>query len=169
MKRVLFITNLVFVMISCVTYKPKDIRKIIENDDICYVNNINSLCCDLLERYAEKPDKLEFQKCEVCDSSQVVVRAEYVTSGQDSFEVEKFLRKKYGMGKLRWICCGWESPGNYGSFRHKEITKINPNFIVSITMYGNGEVFDEDGDFVELEMDRSKVKQFVVLVEIVDC
>jgi hypothetical protein len=66
------------------------------------------------------------------------------------------------MGKLKWTCCGWESGGKYGSFKHKEITKSNPDYHVGITMYASGET--DKG----LEFDRNKIAYFTVIAEIVE-
>ncbi|MEM9721148.1 MAG: DUF4952 domain-containing protein [Bacteroidota bacterium] len=125
-------------------------------------------CGDILEEYAEKPPALNFVNCTLGEPlSQTVLTATYHVSGQASWEVEEFLVETYGMGALKWVCCGWENGGQYGSFNHEVIKAANPNNSAIISMYGMHEYEDEAG-VSHLEMDRNKVPYFVVLVEIVE-
>jgi hypothetical protein len=124
-------------------------------------------CGDLLKKYAQKPKQLEFVKCERVENSQTIVRATYRVSGDKSKEVEDFLVKNYGMGKLKWVCCGWESGGKYGGFKHPEFKEIHPFLTASISMYASGEVEVEDNqDEIKLEFDRNKIAYFMVEVEL---
>ena len=128
----------------------------------------HKLCGDLLEIYAEKPKNLIFKQCKRVESSQTLVEAHYEVSGKNAKAVEDFLVKNYGMGKLQWVCCGWESRGKYGGFEHKNLTKIDPYLSGIITMGGSGEIFDENGTFTgKLEFDREKVPFFHVIVSLV--
>ena len=124
-------------------------------------------CGDLLKRYAQKPPKLKFISCSLGNSGQVKLTAEYRVKGKYSWEVEEFLVEHYGMGKLKWVCCGWENQGRYGSFEHPKITQENPYYVASISMYGSHE-YEEKKDIYIPEMDRNKVPYFVVIVEIVE-
>lgn len=125
------------------------------------------LCGDLLEQYAEKPQNLEFVGCEVVKNSQTLVRATYSVSGNKSEEVEDFLVKNYGMGKLKWVCCGWETGRKYGSFEHSELTKIDPNLSVIINMYNSKEAEDEEVKKDTLALDRTQIEYFTVTVSLV--
>jgi len=126
------------------------------------------LCGDLLKFYAKKPKTLEFISCEKVSNSQTIVRATYRVSGKNSKEVEDFFVNNYGMGKLKWACCGWESQGKYGNFEHKELTKIDPFLSGIITMNGSGEIAAPNTPTgVKLEFDRAKVTYFTVIVELV--
>lgn len=124
-------------------------------------------CGDLLALYAEMPEKLEalaFVKCEKTNG-QTVARATYRVSGKASQAVEGFFVRHYGMGKLHWVCCGWEnSGGNGGSFNHKALAKISPNLSGIISMHASGEVPPDN----ELEFDRNKIPYFTVEVELID-
>ncbi len=114
---------------------------------------------DLLTQYAEKPAKLEFVKSEV-GKGQIISTSYYNVSGKDSFEIEKILMEQYGMGKLKWICCGWEpEDGRRGSIKHKDLKEFE---FLSIEMYGNAEIIGDDG-VLTLEKDRNKVT-FEVIV-----
>ncbi len=123
-------------------------------------------CGDLLEKYASKPTNLEFVKCEQGEG-QTVVLAEYRVSGMESKGVEDFLVQEYGMGQLKWVCCGWENQGKYGNFTHEAILSSNENYGVIISMFGSGEMEDGGGK-TYLEFDRNKVPYFYVWVSIVE-
>jgi hypothetical protein len=122
-------------------------------------------CGDLLSRYAKKPEKLRFVDCTVGEG-QVVLEAKYSVSGKDSKAVEKFLVKKYGMGKLKFVCCGWESKdGKSGQINNLKAFKDYPNYSIMISMFASAE---KGTDESSLELDRNEVEEFTVLVEIVD-
>lgn len=121
-------------------------------------------CGDLLSRYAEKPAKLNFLDC-VSGEGQVILEAKYEVSGKDSKEVEDFLVKAYGLGKLKFVCCGWESEnGRNGQIDAVKGLEDYPNYSLSIIMFASAEI-EEEG---RLELDRNKIKGFTVLVQIVD-
>ncbi len=112
------------------------------------------LCGDLLTRYGEKPEKLEFISCESVDEPQKIIRLMYRVRGEDSKEVEDFLVEKYGMTKLKWACCAWNGRG--GQFNHDKFKAIHPYLGGGISMYASGEV--EGG----LEIDPEKIEYFYV-------
>ncbi|WP_299117416.1 DUF4952 domain-containing protein [uncultured Winogradskyella sp.] len=123
-------------------------------------------CNDILSTYAKKPIGLEFIKCERPKNSQTIARATYRVSGKESEEVERFLIENYRMGKLKWVCCGWETTGKQGGFEHSEFKKIDPYCSATIDMYASGEVESEPTG-IKLEFDRSKIDYFTVVVELV--
>ncbi|WKB81795.1 DUF4952 domain-containing protein [Cellulophaga lytica] len=130
--------------------------------------NTQILCKDILSTYAKKPNDLEFIKCERLENSQTIIKATYRISGNKSKEIEDFLIENYGMGKLKWVCCGWETSGKYGGFEHSEFKKIDPYLSATINMYASGEVEDENEPTeIKLETDRNKVDYFTVIVELV--
>ena len=120
--------------------------------------DVRPACGDILEEYAQKPKQLEFVKCETPENSQTIVRATYRISGNQSEEIEAFLVEKYGMGKLRWVCCGYETSGKYGGFEHSAFFKMHPFLSATIDMYGSG----ESG----LEFERGEIDYFFVVVEL---
>jgi len=128
--------------------------------------NHQYLCADLLETYAQKPDNLVFIGCKVEPKAQVLAEAIYEVSGENSVAVENFLVQTYGMGKLVWLCCGYESRGQYGAFDHEALTAISPYVSGIITMSGSGEVAG-DAQGIGLEFDRNKIL-FTVFVSIVE-
>ena len=125
-------------------------------------------CNDLLSNYAKKPIGLEFIKCERIKNSQTKARATYRVSGKESEEIERFFVQNYGMGKLKWVCCGWETGGKYGVFEHSEFKKIDPDCSATIKMYASGELENQNNPTkIKLEMDRNKIDYFTVVVELV--
>ncbi len=125
-------------------------------------------CGDLFSVYAQKPQELKFIKCERIKDSQTIVRATYKVAGTKSKAIEDFLVKTYGMGKLKWTCCGWNNGGKYGVFEHYEFKKINRDCLVLISMYASAEVQDKSKQSkVRLETDRNKIAFFTVIVELV--
>lgn len=127
----------------------------------------SDLKCDLLEAYAEKPKELEFIKCESVKNSQIIHRAMYKVAGKDSKKVEKFLKEQYGMGNLKWACCGWDNAGVYGEFNHSEFKKIDPYCSAIVMMFASGEKRDTTNNSITLENDRNKIDYFMVVVELV--
>lgn len=123
-------------------------------------------CGDLLSMYAEKPKNLAFVKCERLKNSQTKVRANYRVSGEQSKPVEDFLVERYGMGALRWVCCGWETMGKSGGFEHEALTKIDPYLSAGVDMFASGEVDKDQIGEVKLEPDRNKIEFFTVVVEL---
>jgi hypothetical protein len=124
-------------------------------------------CGDLFSRYAEKPAKLSFVNC-VSGEGQVILEAKYKVSGTDSKQVEDFLVKNYGLGKLKFACCGWESEkGKNGQINSVKGLEAYPNYSLTIIMFASAE---KEGTEKEgaLEFDRNKIKNFTVLVQIVD-
>ena len=126
------------------------------------------MCQDILSTYAKKPKDLDFIKCERFKNNQTIIKVTYRVNGKQSKFVEDFLVKNYGMGKLKWTCCGWENKGKYGSFEHSAFKKIDPYCSVIISMYASGEVEDENEPTrIKLETDRNKIDYFTVIVELV--
>lgn len=111
-------------------------------------------CEDLLKQYAVKPSKTIFTNCNT-GTGQVILEANYKIAKADSDEVEKFLIQKYGMGKLKFTCCGWE-PSNKGYFESKKLKSINKDYTLEVSMFGMAEKKDENGK-IEIELDKSNV------------
>ena len=123
------------------------------------------LCGDLLEAYAKKPEGVHFVKCETVAHSQKLVQATYHVTANKSQMAEDFFVQNYGMGKLKWYCCGWESGGQMGQFEHPELTKIDAYLGGTITMSGSAEIKDETApNGVRVETDRSKIEYYVIVV-----
>jgi len=123
-------------------------------------------CADLLEKYAEKPAQLTFIACKI-GTGQTVLEAKYIVEGKDAKAVEDFLVARYGLGEMTFTCCGWESKnGQSGSIENAELKQQHPNYVLDISMYGNAETADENGD-IYLEKDREKVV-FYVSVKLLD-
>jgi hypothetical protein len=102
-------------------------------------------CGDLWNIYDEKPIEVEFLECKR-GQGQEVVAATYKVKGQDIAVVEKLLVEKYGMGKLRFVCCGYEPEnGKRGGIRSKKMENINPDFFIEITLSSNDDFITKEG------------------------
>lgn len=124
--------------------------------------------CNLLESYSEQHKYLEFVGCEKGKSEQTIKEATYRVKAKNSIEVEAYLVDKYGMGKLKFTCCGWEpEKGVNGEIENKELKEINENYSLIITMYGNAEKKDSNGSLY-IEKDRNKINYFYVTVSLLE-
>ncbi|MEP0214509.1 MAG: DUF4952 domain-containing protein [Cellulophaga sp.] len=132
-----------------------------------FVNSKTELKCNLLEAYAKTHKELEFVKCEEVKNSQIIYRATYRVRGNKSKIVEGFLKENYGMGNLKWACCGWDNAGVYGQFEHPEFEKIDPYCSAVISMFASGEKIDKSKNTINLEHDRDKIEYFTVTVELI--
>lgn len=123
-------------------------------------------CGDLLERYAERTQQIDFIECSKGDG-QTILEARYNVKGKDSKEIEEFLVQKYGIGKLEFTCCGWESSnGKNGHIDNEELKMINPNYVLEVSMSGNAEKENENGA-IFIELDRTKI-DFIITVKILN-
>ncbi|MDT8308615.1 MAG: DUF4952 domain-containing protein, partial [Bacteroidales bacterium] len=114
----------------------------------------------------QKPEELEFIECRE-DSGQVIKSAEYRVKGSLSSKTERFFIEHYGMNKLKFECCGWEPEhGKLGHVKNKKLKRINPDYHMTISMYGSAEVYKPDTLY--LEMDRNKIDYFYVTVQILE-
>jgi len=119
-------------------------------------------CGDLLHRYAGKIQNIEFIACKK-GKDQTVFQASYSVLGTNSEEIEAILVKKYGIGKLKFTCCSWESSnGKNGYIESEELKKIKENYMLEISMYGNAEKKDDKGK-AYLELDKSKVCFYIIV------
>ncbi|WP_298540899.1 DUF4952 domain-containing protein [uncultured Aquimarina sp.] len=130
--------------------------------------NLQVSCNDILSTYAIKPNGLEFIKCVRPKNSQIKIKATYRVNSKQSKEIENFLVENYGMGELKWACCGWDNAGKYGGFEHPEFKKIDPYCTAIISMYASGGIKDKnEWNGIKLETDRNKIDYFIVIVELV--
>ncbi|MCH2044220.1 MAG: DUF4952 domain-containing protein [Saprospiraceae bacterium] len=122
-------------------------------------------CQDLLTQYAERPDHLEIVSCDVHeDNAQIVNATTYKVSGEYAAEIEQFLVKKYGMGKLKFVCCGWEPEnGQLGQHSSKQLTQLHPNYVLGINMYASWELGNEKEGSLHGEMDQTKFDFYIVV------
>lgn len=66
-------------------------------------------CGDFLAALGHKPAGLEYVGCAAGYDAQLrVLVASYAVSGSRANRVERYLGRHTGMGRLRFLCCGWE-------------------------------------------------------------
>ena len=130
----------------------------------CQKNTLE--CEDLLQRYVEKNQKIKFISCEK-RNGQTILEAKYKVTGENFEEIEKILVEKYGIGKLKFTCCGWESKnGKNGYIENEELKKINQNYVLEISMYANAEKENDKGE-IYIELDKKNI-DFYVIVKLLD-
>ena len=67
-------------------------------------------CGDFLDKQGDKPAYIEYQGCHAEYEGQgKPLVARYRLDGTHAAEAEDFLRRRYGIQPLRFVCCGWES------------------------------------------------------------
>ena len=67
-------------------------------------------CIDFLSAWQVKPKELKFLSCKKVEKTPaIVLEASYSIQGHHAKSVEDLLHKKFGMEKLRFVCCGWET------------------------------------------------------------
>ena len=121
----------------------------------CLTQNLE--CGDLLKKYAVKPNKVKFIECKT-GTGQTILEADYKVSGENSREIENILIQEFGMGKLKFVCCGWESEnGKNGYVENEHLKEINQNYVLEISMYANAEKENEKGE-TDIEFDRNKIE-----------
>ncbi|WP_369350072.1 DUF4952 domain-containing protein [Stenotrophomonas sp. JAG2] len=67
-------------------------------------------CQDFLAALGRKPDSLHYLGCDKDDDSYLKpMTARYAVSGAAAAEVEAYLRQRFDMPSLVYVCCGWGS------------------------------------------------------------
>lgn len=123
--------------------------------------------CNLLEMYSKQHRYLELIECKEGEG-QVIKYATYIVAGERSFEVEKHLVDNYGMGKLKFTCCGWEpNDGKEGEIINSKLQKLNKYYHLAISMTGSAEKKNER-DSLYIEMNRNKIDYFEVSVRLLE-
>ncbi len=148
MKNIILVAVLILIF-HCEKSKPetdiKDLRTVKE-------------CGDLLSQWAEKPNELEFLDCEPGEG-QLIFKANYRVSGKQAHLVETFLRKKYGIGKLVFLCCGWDSKnGKIGIFKKPDLTN---GIHYDISMYSEETLIKDRNQW-------NKIPYFYVTAKVLD-
>ena len=123
--------------------------------------------CNLLETYSEQHEYLKFIECKD-GAGQVIKYSTYNVTGEHSFEVEKYLVENYGMGKLKFTCCGWEpQDGKEGEIVNSDLKELNKDYHLLVSMTGNAEKRNEK-DSLYIEKDRNKIDKFTVTVRLIE-
>ena len=67
-------------------------------------------CINFLQELNLKPKELTFQSCKKVERvPAVLLESTYSVSGDKAKTIEDFLHKKFGLKRLRFACCGWET------------------------------------------------------------
>ena len=66
-------------------------------------------CADFLANAGVRLEGLTYLSCEPAQNAQIpTLRARYEVSGAQAALVESRLQERYGMARLKFLCCGWE-------------------------------------------------------------
>lgn len=123
--------------------------------------------CNLLAAYSEQPKNLAFVECRK-GQGQTIKYSTYKVTGAQSIEIENYLVEHYGMGELKFTCCGWEpKDGKEGEIINSELKKLNKDYHLLVTMTGSAEK-KNDKDSLYIEKDRNKIDYFKVTVRLVE-
>ncbi len=103
------------------------------------------VCGDLWKIYDVKPDGVTFIDCKQGEG-QTIAEANYKVKGANITAIENLLVKKYGMNKLKFVCCGYEPEnGILGSIKSKKMEQIDPNLYIEIAMSSDDNFIKKDG------------------------
>jgi Domian of unknown function (DUF4952) len=105
-------------------------------------------CAKSSKVWRQPPKELKLTSCQVESGQLEILVVRYVVKGVDAAKVEKMLRQRFGMGKLRFVCCGWGSQNKKGSYRDQD----GYNYDISMN---SGET---------VEMNWRKIPEFEVVV-----
>ena len=118
-------------------------------------------CGDLFSKYAQKPKKLKFVKCEE-GTRQVLFKSSYRVFGDDVATVEKLLVEQYGLRKFSDYYHAM--PENKVYITPQSLLKIDSNYTLSIEI--------SLVDFDELALNHigqpMQVNEFIVYVKVWD-
>jgi hypothetical protein len=107
-----------------------------------------SECAGAIKVWRQPPKELKLASCQVELGQLEILVVRYTVKGTDAAKVEKMLRQRFGMGKLHFVCCGWEPRNQKGHYKDRE----GYNYDVSM-------ISDET-----VEMNWRKIPEFKVVV-----
>ena len=128
--------------------------------------NHTFLCGDLLTNFGlKKPKDLQFISCEQDSRAYYIANADYRVSGKNSKAVEDYFIKRFNMLPIFRSTTGWES--DLLILKTKELSKINPNYELRITMVGDAIKSNPSNIDVE-SLEREAIPYFYVRVTIIN-
>lgn len=123
--------------------------------------------CNLLAKYSVQPEYLELVECKKGEG-QTIKYSTYRVKGIHSLELEKYLVENYGMGELKFTCCGWEpKDGKEGQIINSELKRSNKDYLLLVTMFGSAEKMNDKDSFY-IEKNRNKIDFFNVTVRLIE-
>lgn len=105
-------------------------------------------CAEYSKVWRQPPKELTLTSCKLESDQLEILIVRYAVKGVDAANVEKILRQKFRMGKVRFVCCGWGSQNKSGSYQDQD------GYRYDISM-SSGET---------LEMNWRKIPKFEVVV-----
>jgi Domian of unknown function (DUF4952) len=105
-------------------------------------------CAKSSKVWRQPPKEFKLSSCQVESGQLEILVLRYAVKGVDAAKVEKMLRQRFGMGKLRFVCCGWEPQNKNGHYKDKD------GYNYRIAMYSSE----------TLERNWHKIPEFEVVV-----
>ncbi len=119
---------------------------------------------DVLPLLIEVPSQLKFEDSKV-GSDQIAFEVKYKVSGKNAHLIEDLLHNKYGMSKLRFVCCGWEAhPDGQIEIQDKfnsRFKKLYTYNYISISMYSKETL-------IQKRKNWHKIPYFYVIVKVLN-
>jgi Domian of unknown function (DUF4952) len=106
-------------------------------------------CAEYSKVWWQPPKELKLISCQLESGQLEILVVRYAVKGVDAAKVEKMLRQRFRMGKLRFVCCGWGSQNKTGSYKDAD------GYNYDISMY-SGET---------IEMNWRKIPEFEVVIK----
>ena len=94
------------------------------------------VCRDFFPEIGGKIAGVVYKSCKVHKVGQMHLEAKYRLSGKHARTVAALLKKKYKMGSLRFMCCGWQATPTGGY--NKKVKGVEYDYI--IVMYSQESV-----------------------------
>ncbi len=76
--------------------------------------------CDFLKRWQIQRQELTLVSCQLSHGQMDTLVATYTVKGSEAHQIERLLQNRFRMGKLRFICCYWDSPEQRGVYRDRD-------------------------------------------------
>lgn len=106
-------------------------------------------CAKSSKVWRQPPKELKLTSCKVESGQLEILVVRYTLKGLDAAKVEKILRQRFQMGKLRFVCCGWGSQNKSGSYKDAD------GYNYHISMYSSETI----------EMNWRKIPEFEVVIK----
>jgi hypothetical protein len=81
-------------------------------------------CGNLLAEITIVPATMNFLDCQKISTTETYFKARYRVSANNAANIESLLNRRFGMAKMRFVCCGWEVNGITGTGYYRRNSNI---------------------------------------------
>jgi Domian of unknown function (DUF4952) len=82
--------------------------------------DLDPTACGFLRQWQIQRQKLTLTNCQLSHGQMDTLVATYTVKGSEAHQIERLLQNRFQMGKLRLICCYWDSPEQRGVYRDRD-------------------------------------------------